>query len=127
MTEKDAFRQWLFDENRQRLAELAYRALRRGMKPVDFIIICIDVEDSEWTELVNHLMPDHDWQSIRDRGERPVARGSVTREVAEYLSKVAPAVASALSIPPPCGQVLTAVLGAGGVSIYFVKPQPDPH
>lgn len=126
MTPGEEVRHQLFLENQERLEQLAYRAMKRELTAEDVLVVCIDVDDSEWTEMVDALMPGYDWQSIRDQGMKPVARGSARREgVGEYLMIVAPDVKPALSGPPPTGHYYAAVMGAGGVSIYAVVPQPE--
>lgn len=125
MNASEESRQILYDLNRQRLAELAFRAIQRGRKNDEIMIVCIDVDDPVWSFLVDELMPGYDWQSIRDRGEKPVARGSVSAIMAELLSDFVPNLAQALVGPPPSGHVRVAVLGAGGASIYLTVPQAE--
>ncbi len=119
-------RQKFFELNRKRLEELAYRALYvLKMNPEDFIIVCIEVDDPNWTGLADHLMPDYDWQKIRDRGEIPVARGSVHASVREFIKEVVPDIAEALYRKLPDGYVRAVVMGIGGASVYFIQPTID--
>jgi hypothetical protein len=67
----------LFRLNERRLAELAQRAVERGQTPREVMLVCILVD--HWRELLDQLMPSHDWQPIRDRGEQPIARGTAFR------------------------------------------------
>jgi hypothetical protein len=93
--------QLLFDVNRPRLEELAARALAKGHTCRTCVIVCIEV-DSNWRELVDTLMPGHDWQPLRDAGDVPTARGSVGRAgLVELLSLLVPDIAQALKEPPP--------------------------
>lgn len=126
MDTKIVAREALWRLNRERLAELAWRALHvKKMKPEDFLIVCIDVDDPAWTDLVDALMPEHDWDAYRQRGEAPVARGSVERaSVGEYLSRVIPGIAGRLRNPDE-GEIQVVVLAAGGGSIYLVEPKED--
>jgi hypothetical protein len=129
LTGKEAIRHELYVQNLERLEVLAWRAMHiRGLKPREFFVICINVDDPAWTDLAQELMPGHDWQEYRDRGETPVARGSVDRaSVGGYLAHVCPAIAPALMNPDvseKCIQVV--VLDAGGAAVYEVVPRAEP-
>lgn len=114
----------LFLLNRQRLNEMAYRAVTlHGRHPDKFAVIAINVDDSSWTELVDVLMPDatpQGWQSYRDRGELPVARGSVTWETVEFVCKVVPGISDILTEQAPGGKVYALICSGGGCSVYTV-------
>jgi hypothetical protein len=120
-------RQALFEQNEKRLKEMAHRALARGLKPYEFLIVCIDVDDPGWKNLVDALMPDADWQQFRDRGEKPVARGSVLDSVRDYLADVLPDLADGLYGMLPEGIVRAVVLAAGGGSLYHIEATPEGH
>ncbi len=60
--------------NRSRLLQLATRAKEKGR---EFGVICLDVDDKTFAEVVKELMPGEDWSVYRARGEKPVARGVV--------------------------------------------------
>ncbi len=118
----DLVRIEVYNINRDRLAELALRAKAKETKESKFVVICIDANDSTWTPLVDILMPGHDWQSMRNRGEHPFARGVVPRGLVEEVAKMYPA----------CGELpkemFFAVCAAGGVSFFPEKdslPQPQ--
>lgn len=118
-------REAFFELNRERLEHLAYRAINnKGLAPDEFVTVCIDVDDPNWTEIVDHLMPGHNWQQYRDRGEKPVARGTVNAVISEYLSKVVPDIAPALTGHLPTGAVRAIVMGDGGASVYHIEPFP---
>jgi hypothetical protein len=119
---RDAF----FQTNKERLEQLAYRAIQKGLTPHQFITLCIDVDDPSWTDLVDVLMPDYDWQAIRDRGEKPVARGPITSEIVDYLSQADPTIAPELldRLPPP-GLTTAVVMSDGGASVYYIQPTPQ--
>jgi hypothetical protein len=104
--------------NAQDKAAMRRLAERATVKSTDhetqFLVACIDVEDPTWRFLVDLLMPGADWQAIRDRGESPVARGVVPRElVASVLEELYPA---ALPLPPEPTTVV--VFSAGGASAF---------
>ena len=120
----------LFEANHARLSELALRALSRGHAARDFLVVCIEV-DSTWRTIVDDLMPRHDWQAVRDRGEKPIARGTVMREgLADLLSARVPDIAGALRSTPAPGTAHAVVLGSrdghGCASVYTLQPQPEP-
>ena len=69
---------------------------------------------------VEVLMPNHDWQRYRDRGETPLANGSVLWSTVEYICRCAPDVNIVLTKAPPDGHVYAFVMAAGGVSVYVV-------
>jgi hypothetical protein len=120
----------LFEVNRGRLAQLAHRALGRGLAARDLLIVCIEVD--AWREVVDALMPGRDWQPERDRGETPIARGSAMREgLAEVLSALVPDIAHVLKSRPPPGALhavaLGSVAGRGWGSVFVLVPQPEPN
>ena len=107
--------------NLSALKQLYGRAVGRGMPENEFMLVCIDVDDPAWTGLADRLMPGEDWQHYRDRGEKPVARGSVMRNgISEYLSEVVPGIAPALLEGPGEGAVHVVVMAEGGASIYLM-------
>jgi hypothetical protein len=103
----DLHRAQLYGLNKERLAELLERAKVKG---ADFCAICIDVDDPAWTTLVDVLMPGHDWDAYRKRGETPVARGVVPRGIVEEAAKYYQAV-----LPLPT-EPFIAVFASGGIS-----------
>ena len=117
-------RDLLFYQNKDRLEHMAFIATKKGMAPKDFLTIAIDVDNPYWNDLVETLVPGQDWQEIRDRGEKPVARGTVCTEgIIDYLCHVCPDIASGLRSEPPQGLVRAVVL-AEGVSVYHIEPFP---
>jgi len=124
MSESILQREELFKINEERLKELAYRAIHvLKMDPKEFVVVCIDVDDPTWTEIVDVLMPNENWQRFRDRGEIPIARGSVYKEgICGFLKEVVPDISESLSVEPPEGDVFAIIMGDGGASVYLVKP-----
>lgn len=117
-------RQALFELDRDRLEHFSYRAIHlRGLQPSEFVAICIEVDDPAWTDLANHLVPNGNWQELRDRGQIPVARGTAMAEgIMELLRGVVPDIAPALDQELPPGAVRAIVCGSGGASVYFIEP-----
>ena len=118
-------RNYLFAVQTPRLAHLAYQTLRRGYTPNDIMVVCIEVDDPEWTLLVQHLMPDYDWEKVRKTGQKPLARGIVAMALRDYLSAIVPSVAHAFDLPRKDDEVIVAVMAGGGASIYFMQPKLD--
>jgi hypothetical protein len=89
----DLVRAEFYNLNKDRLAQLAERArAKTNEMGVKYGVICIDVDDPAWTPLVDILMPGHDWESYRARGEKPVARGVVPQDLlVETVQKTYPA------------------------------------
>jgi hypothetical protein len=117
----DEKRQEIFDESAVRLSEMAYRAINvLGLDPSEVATVAINVDDPAWTDLAEKLMPGHDWQSYRDRGELPIARGSVMWGAAEYICTVCPALSMALETAPPEGHLYAFVMDGGGASLFVV-------
>lgn len=116
-------REELFQANKNRLKELAHRAIFiKGLSPRDFLVICIDVDDNRmFRDLADYLMPNSNWQQFRDRGEQPIARGSVPIEIRDLLVKIVPDIKDGLYGKIPKG-VVRAVILSGGASVYHIEP-----
>lgn len=109
----DLLRSVFYDANADRMRQLEERA---ATKPEPSVAICIDVDDSTWTQLVDALMPGQDWEQFRTRGEKPVARGVVPRKlVVDLVADVYPAAGE-----PPDG-AFTAVFAGGGVMFVVAR------
>lgn len=92
----------------EHLQELQQRA---AAKAEPSAVICIDLDDPEWTWLVDALMPGVEWQQYRDRGELPIARGIVPRELLSETIK------THCNLDTPATPFV-ACFGGGGVSVY---------
>ena len=72
--------------NADRVAHFKGRLAELGLSPRDAVITVINVDDPHGAVLAEALMPGHDWQAYRDRGETPFARGlSSTEGVQGFL------------------------------------------
>lgn len=121
------YRHEFYKANYGNLVDKAYRAINElKIEPSEAAVVAIDVDDPDWSDLANQLMPGEDWQATRDAGMRPVARGSVTWEVVEYIKAVAPSIAEGIEGPPKEGHLYAFIMAAGGVSVYEV-PYGMPH
>lgn len=66
--------------NADRVEHFKGRLAERGLTPQDAVITVINVDDPQGAVLAEALMPGHDWQAYRDRGEVPFARGLASTE-----------------------------------------------
>ena len=83
-----------------RLIRLADRALNHHkMKWDQFIILCAKV-DTEWRGYIDMLLPGHDWQPIRDKGEEPIALGIVERSFCAIVTDKLPLLDSIFTQSP---------------------------
>ena len=80
----------VFDANADRVKHFAKRIEEKGLTPADVLIVILNV-DTNGATLAEGLMPGHNWQEYRDRGEIPFARGLAGRDgVQDYLDMVHP-------------------------------------
>jgi hypothetical protein len=68
-----------FRANADRIEYFKQRAEELRRSGHDPIITLINVDDPVGSILADILMPGHDWQSYRDNGEIPVARGLASK------------------------------------------------
>lgn len=81
----------LLDQNRERVEHFTRRADELGRSPLDVVIVILAVDDPFGGALADALMPGHDWQAIRARGEIPLARGLAGRAgIQDALDSVDP-------------------------------------
>ena len=99
-------------QDRDRMTQLFERATQKTAEAGEQqCVVCIDVDDPAWTQLVDMLMPGFDWDEIRARGERPVARGVVPiGPIAQVVDQFYPAAGEV-----PLNRVSLFVFAAGGV------------
>jgi len=69
-----------YEMNEERVEHFCNRIKEKGLSPADIVIVLINVDDPHGRYLADALMPGHDWQSIRDQGQIPYARGLAKRE-----------------------------------------------
>lgn len=104
--------------NEDRVEHFLRRAVAlRSEGRTDLCMVALDVDDALGGELAGLLMPGHDWQVYRDRGELPVARGLTTREgMADLLERVRPRTAEVLrGCPDDCLPIVT--MAGGGILV----------
>jgi hypothetical protein len=122
-----AKRHELFCKTRERLAELAWRALHKRER-LAILMVCIDVDDPVWGWLAKKLMPlgEPVWAEARARGQRAFARGSVRRKGAvELFSHTVPSLGPLLQRAPRLGTVHAVICAHGGASVYEIEPEEE--
>ncbi len=75
----------MFELNADRVDHFVKRMKDGGHSPSRVVIVLINVDDVHGGPIAEALMPGHDWQEYRDRGELPVARGLAGREGIEAV------------------------------------------
>lgn len=99
-----------FEQNADATARLVARAKEKSVGEEKFVVVLIDVDDTDWCVLADTLMPGYDWDQYRKRNEKPVARGVVPRSL---ITDIAKHVTSAPPVPPG---VFTAVFASRGIT-----------
>lgn len=66
--------------NADRVKHFKRQLAERGMTPDQAVIVLLNVDDVHGGPLADALMPGHNGQEIRDKGEVPFARGLVMRD-----------------------------------------------
>ena len=66
--------------NADRVEHFKKRLAERNLTAKDAVIVLLNVDDANGKELAEVLMPGHNWQEYRERGEVPFARGLAMRE-----------------------------------------------
>ena len=75
------------DANVDRIVHFKNRVRELAKTPQEVVIVILNVDDAHGGAMADVLMPNYNWQEIRDKGETPFARGLVDREWAtEALS-----------------------------------------
>lgn len=84
-----------FQANAERIRHYKQRVEDLGRTGQDTVITLINVDDPIGRVLADILMPGHDWQTYRDAGEIPVARGLASKSgIPEFLEGVGYGVAA---------------------------------
>ena len=77
-----------FEINAERIAYFTTRINERNLSSSDVVILIANVNDMYGGELADILMPDHDWQQYRNKGQIPFARGLVDRSfIQDFLAE----------------------------------------
>lgn len=68
------------DLNSGRVEHFKNRMQELNETPKSSVIVILSVDDGNGKAIADILMPNYNWQEIRDRGERPFARGLARRD-----------------------------------------------
>jgi len=106
-----------FKDNIDRVEHFMSRINQLGKSPSEIVIVIINVDDPYGQPIAEALMPGHDWQSYRDQGQIPFARGLAERsgieDIVETFDKEA---ADALRARP--NQFCTVVVDHGVAEVF---------
>ena len=69
-----------FDLNVDRVQHFKNRIVEKQLNSKDVVIVVINVDDPHGGPIADMLMPNFNWQEIRDRREVPFARGLAMRK-----------------------------------------------
>jgi hypothetical protein len=101
-----------------RLARLAHD--KYGLKSNQVIIYCIKV-DTEWRDMVELIMPNFNWQQIRNQGLEPMARGVEKFSICTKIAEKMPQLKEELEAKPTEDYFKCIVLDEGGGTIYKIE------
>ena len=75
-----------FEAQKDRVEHFKRRITELGKSPNEFVIVLLNVDDPHGRVLADILMPGQDamWQSMREQGQIPFARGLASREPIEH-------------------------------------------
>ena len=115
------YRNTIYADSYERLQHFVHRAFNIfEMSNNEVVAVCIQV-DSRWKYIVDQLMPSHDWQEYRDRGEEPIARGTATWSLCEVVAEQFPDITDVLLEKPTEGMAKVIVLSDGGCTVYEIE------
>lgn len=125
LSEAAEYRNFIVSDCMERLQHMAWRALNvLGKQNDEIVIVCIQVDDDRWRDIVDLLMPNEDWQMYRDMGKDPIARGSAMWPLCEVVAERLPPIADVIMEKPPEGKVKLIALAEGGGTVYDIEPLP---
>ncbi|HZJ65918.1 MAG TPA: hypothetical protein VFD36_20565 [Kofleriaceae bacterium] len=79
--ERENIRRFLVDTQLDRIRHFEDRIAARGDNGTQWLIIAVNVDDSNGGAVADMLMPGHDWDAIRATGQQPWARGLASRRM----------------------------------------------
>ena len=128
LSEAAMLRNDIVEQCMERLQHFAFRAFTKyGMAVDEFVVICI-VVDSKWRDLVDLLMPnatDAHWQTFRERGEIPVARGIALSGAVDLILERLPDLRPAFEDAYPEGTARCVALDDSGGTVYQIIARED--
>lgn len=107
----------LFDICFNYFAQTAVRFFSHRLDPNAYTFVCMNVDDQNWQRLAEQLVPQENWQTYRDKGLIPIARGVVSSEIKHLIIKMYPNISDKLKEPVRPHHIRIAIL-SHGVSLY---------
>lgn len=106
--------------NADRVRHFSERMRQRGDSAADVVIVILSVDDRAGAMLADALMPGFDWSAIRERGEKPYARGLARREgIQEAVDQLDADVGAMMG---DMADVVVVVVDHGICQVYEVGP-----
>ncbi len=108
-----------FHLNIDRIVHFRNRINERHLTNNDVVIVIINVDAPFGLDIANALMPNFNWQDIRDRGEIPFARGLALRE---YMQKVLDIIdkEAALKLKENLTETMVVIVDHGVAEVYDI-------
>lgn len=101
-----------------RVAHFVRRMTERGDSPEDVVITILNVDDPNGGLVADLLMPDFNWQAMRDRGEVPFARGLAARAGIQAILEEFGEKAAAATLRRMTGVIAVVVIDHGAVEVF---------
>jgi hypothetical protein len=77
-----------FEMNADRVEHFKNRFSVNNVTASEAVIVILNVDDPNGKQIAEALMPDHNWQEYRDRGEIPFTRGLAMRDGIEEVLEI---------------------------------------
>lgn len=107
-----------FDMNADRVQHFKNRITEKELTPKDVVITVINVDDPNGGPIADVLMPNYNWQEIRDQGQIPFARGLAQREGIQSILEEFDKDAAKKLKELPEGEVAVVVVDHGVAEIF---------
>lgn len=112
--------------NEERVRHFLQRA--HAHRAESLCLVVLDVDDPRGGELAGKLMPGHDWQACRDRGERPVACGLVRLGgMIDYLETLEDGASSAFMWCPDDALPIVVMTDGAVMTTFRMLPKGADH
>lgn len=109
--------QSIHDANRDDIQKILRAFQEKGYRAETHCVVVIQVNDIFGGRINNTLMPNYDWQAIRDQGLEPIARGIADRNfIREAIKQFDPEAASELEAP----KLAVVVIAASVAKVFAV-------
>lgn len=111
----------LLKKYRKKLAKLARASVTKGHKPEDFVVICVDTSDPEWSRVVDYLMANFNCE-LEDEDVRPTVIGAICmQEALLTFARILPGICGELVKKTKNGLIRTLVIYDRAASELFFE------